>query len=165
MTNKSDEILSVWSELFVAHALSIKNIAKEIAPEAPLTLDEYDLLLVLSRSPHKKLRLSALAEAVVYTKSGISRITKRLAERKLLTIEHCPDDKRGALAVLAESGKAALNLTWKSYSKGILNNLSSCLTLEEAILLRKLLSKIVNHLQPNALVRIGKKVGSSFDLG
>jgi len=50
MSNKNAEILSLWAELFVAHPLAVRKVEARIKGKAPLGLDEYDILLILSRS-------------------------------------------------------------------------------------------------------------------
>jgi len=119
MSTKTEEIEEAWGAFFLAHALAIRSVETFIKDKAPLSLDEYDLLLSIARHPHGRPRFSELAQATVFTRSGISRITKRLEQRQLLAREECNDDKRGAYAVLTSAGKDAMKETWKWYSRGI----------------------------------------------
>lgn len=158
MATKDDEILSAWAEFFVSHALAVREIERDMASKAPLTLDEYDVLLVISRSPDGQLRFSAIAEATVYTRSGITRIVKRLEEAGYLEKKECPDDKRGSLAALTEKGRKAMRETWRWYSAAVLKVFSPCFTRSEALQLQQLLARITGQLSSDSLVRIRSRV-------
>lgn len=156
--NKSEELLlSAWASFFVAHGLSVRKIEAELEGKAPLSLDEYDVLLITSRSPDEKIRLSSLAEATVFTRSGITRITKRLQERGLLDREECDKDKRGSFAVLTTSGRKALKDTWKFYSRSILNLFQPCFSDSDAQKLGSLLERVIEQARSEPLVQIRKK--------
>ena len=157
MGTKDEEILGVWSELFVGHALAIRAVEAAMSEKAPLSIDEYDVMLCISRAEKQRIRFSHLAEASIYTKSGITRIIKRLEEEGFVAREECPNDKRGTFAVLSDAGKQALRETWKWYSTAILKVLSPCYTQNEAQKLRELLEKIVEHLSGVDLVQISRK--------
>jgi DNA-binding MarR family transcriptional regulator len=157
MATKNEELLGVWSELFVGHALAVREIETQIQGKATLSLDEYDLLLVISRSAENRLRFSALADATIYTRSGITRIAKRMIEEGYLEREECPSDKRGAYAVLTDKGKAALRETWRWYSAAIVKIFSPCFNQDEAKTLAELLSRIPAQLRNEPLVQIKKK--------
>jgi DNA-binding MarR family transcriptional regulator len=159
MSEKSVEILAVWSELFVAHPLAIKKVEKLMRGKSLLGLDEYDLLLVISRYPGNKCRFTTLAEETLYTKSGVSRVSKRMLDRGYLIKEICPEDKRGAYAVLTKNGIEALKETWVIYSQAILEVISPCFDVESARQLRTLLGKLIDHLREDALIPMPKRVG------
>jgi DNA-binding MarR family transcriptional regulator len=69
-----------------------------------LPLSSFEVLLHLSRQPERRMRLSALAESVVLTQSGISHLIDRLEQAELVRREPSPGDGRGAYAVLTEEG-------------------------------------------------------------
>jgi DNA-binding MarR family transcriptional regulator len=154
MSSKKDELLSAWAAFFVAHGLSIKEIEDDLRGKTPLSLEEYDVLLVLSRFPQGKTRLSNLASATVFTRSGITRITNRLGARGLLLREVCKEDRRGALATITPAGKEAMRSTWRLYSRAILSLLEPCFTENEAQQLSRLLQKVINRVRNDQLVQI-----------
>lgn len=154
MASKNDEILRVWSELFVGQALAVQAVELAIAGKAPLSIAEYDVLLCISRSPQRSVRFSALAEAVIYTKSGITRLVKRLESEGYVRRQECPEDKRVTYAVLTEEGDRALQETWHWYGKAVLEILSPCFSALEAQTLRELLGRIVQKLSKPELVNI-----------
>lgn len=154
--SKNQEILAAWSEFFVAHALSVRQIENEIKGKAPLSLDEYDLLLVLSRSVGQRLRFSALADATIYTRSGITRIIKRMEKEGYILRQSCPEDRRGSYAFLTKAGQKALAETWRWYSQAVINIFSKCFNKNEAEQLASLLARVVDSLTQPSLVQISK---------
>lgn len=156
MANKKDMLLQAWAALFEAHPMAVKKVELLIEDISPLGLDEYDFMLCLSREESHKARLSLLAEKTLYTRSGISRVSKRMLERGYIKLEQCREDKRGAYAVLLPKGVEVLKKSWQVYSRAIVETLDPCLSLEEAKVLEKILGKIIDQLRGNALVQIKK---------
>lgn len=156
MAKHSPVIQAAWANFFLGHSLAVKAIEKELKGKAPLTLDEYDVLLAVKRSPGARTRFSSLAAATVYTKSGITRITKRLENEGLLKKESCPTDKRGAFATVSDRGEQAMKETWKYYSKAIEHVFGSCFSEREAMMLAAVLEKLCDALSPE-LVQIDPK--------
>jgi DNA-binding MarR family transcriptional regulator len=154
MASKDEEILRVWSELFVGHALAVRAVEAQMSSKAPLTINEYDVMLCISRSLGQRIRLSALADTAIYTKSGITRVIKRLEHEGYVFREECPADKRGSFAILTDNGKQALKETWRWYSAAILKIFGPCFSHAEAQKLRELLGRLVEKLSVPELVQI-----------
>jgi len=156
VNTKNDEILNTWAELFVSHALLVREVESRLSGKAALSLNEYDVLLTVARSPALKIRFSDLATATVYTKSGITRIVKRLEASGYLGREVCEQDKRGIYAVLTDAGKKAMKETWKHYRLAVIELLDPVFNQIEVKELGLLLSKVVRHLQEVPLVQINR---------
>ena len=118
-------------------------------------MHEYDVLLTISRSPEQRIRYSQLVEQTVYTKSGISRVSKRLEQRGHLERVRCEEDRRGAYAQLTTKGKKALAETWTSYSAAILEFFEPALNQQDAKDLIRITEKLISQLKPDSLVKIG----------
>ncbi|MCB0328440.1 MAG: MarR family transcriptional regulator [Bdellovibrionales bacterium] len=157
MSAKSTDILNAWGAFFVAHALAVKEIQEEILEVSPLTLHEYDVLLAVSRAEGQCLRYSTLAEQSIFTRSGITRVAKRLEDRKFLERQQCSTDKRGAYACLTPEGETALKKCWMVYSRAILNIFDSALTQSDAKELERLMEKVIQQMRPEPLVKIGSR--------
>lgn len=67
----------------------------------------YDVLVQLELAPDKRLRMQDLADAVIVTRSGLTRLVDRMEKAGLVRREPCEDDRRGLYAVLTEEGRAA----------------------------------------------------------
>jgi len=73
-----------------------------------LTMAEYEILVQLSESPERRLRMAELAESAYQSRSRLSHTCSRLESKGLVNREPCEDDKRGVNAVLTAAGVAAL---------------------------------------------------------
>lgn len=155
MATKTEDLLETWGAFFLSHALAVKQIEERLGADSPLSLDEYNMLLVISRSAGGRIRFSALASHMVFTRSGITRVTSRLEKRGLLERHECAEDRRGAYAVLTPKGKEAMRETWKHYSREILAVFEPCFNQTEARQLKALLERLIGSLQNEPLVQIG----------
>ncbi len=120
MDREPDETrLAAWRALLNAHAAAVAAIERELAADDLVPLTWYDVLVALWEAPGRRLRLNELARAVVLSRSGLTRLVDRLERAGLLSREPCPEDRRGAFAVLTREGEAALRRAWPVYARGI----------------------------------------------
>ncbi|MBW3581309.1 MAG: MarR family transcriptional regulator, partial [Actinobacteria bacterium] len=80
------------------------QLGRRLEDECGLSLQWFDLLIRLARSPDRRLRMAELAAQTVLTPSGLTRAVDRLEEIRLIERTACPSDRRGAFAVLTEEG-------------------------------------------------------------
>lgn len=156
MSERFNELHEAWGAFFVAHALAIRKIEETMGGQAPLSLDEYDIVLGISRAAGGRIRYSALADATVFTRSGITRVIRRLEERGFVKREVCQADKRGAFAALTPDGKHAMKETWRLYSKAIIALLEPCFNRSEARTFKELLERLIEHSSGHSLIQITK---------
>lgn len=151
MTEKIDEFhLAAWRAFLNTHAIVIDRIERELAEAGHIPLSSYDVLLALAEAPERRLRMHELAEAVVLSRSGLTRLVDRLEREGLLARERCGTDRRGAYAVLTPDGLAALRRTWPVYAQGIIKHFARHLTDEEVRVLTSALGCILAAEQQNA---------------
>lgn len=87
----------------------------DLVREQQLALHEYQVLVHLSESPRKMLRMSDLAARMELSLSGTTRIVGRLESAGLLKRVRCEEDARGANAVLTYSGLKRLQEAWPTH--------------------------------------------------
>jgi len=114
-----DERLKPWRAFLVAHALITRRLDEELRAEHDLSLAEYDALLSLAESPDRRLRMRTLADRVILSKSGVTRLIDRLVADGLVTRDQCLSDARGAEAVLTDAGLARLRRASRTHLRGI----------------------------------------------
>jgi DNA-binding MarR family transcriptional regulator len=138
--------LDAWRALLNAHSEVIDLIERDLAREHRVPLRFYDVLTSLAKAPGSRLRLSELADAVVLSRSGLSRLVDRLEEIGLIAREISNEDRRGAFAILTRKGKQALHHAWPVYGKGIQKYFACHLSAKEASILNRLLRRVSqNH--------------------
>ncbi len=124
--------MAAWQVFLGAHAAIIARIERDLAAAGVIPLTWYDVLIELYEAPDRRLRLHELADAVVLSRSGLTRLVDRLAAAGLLRREPDPADRRGAFAVLTAEGVRALGRAWPVYSRGIDRYFARDLNDEEA---------------------------------
>jgi DNA-binding MarR family transcriptional regulator len=73
--------LAAWSKLMGAHARLVQRVGRGLAAVTTLPLGSYNVLRLLQEAPGCRLRLGELAGAVHLTRSGVTRLAKRLERR------------------------------------------------------------------------------------
>lgn len=124
--------LAAWRAFLKAHATVVDRIDHDLAAEQRLSLSSYDVLIELYEAPDRRLRMHELAQRIVLSRSGLTRLVDRLETEGLLIRDRCGTDRRGAYAVITEQGIAALRKAWPIYAQGISRYFAQWLTQEEA---------------------------------
>jgi DNA-binding MarR family transcriptional regulator len=139
----SAQHLAAWRTFLKAHATIIDHIDHDLVAAKLPPLSTYDVLIELYEAPEGRLRMHELAERVVLSRSGLTRLVDRLEAEELLRRDRSGADRRGAYAVITEQGIAALRRTWPIYARGISEYFAQWLTLEESQLLETALRRIL----------------------
>lgn len=146
--DKLDELrLAAWRNFLTAHANLIDTIDRELKAADRLPLNWYDVLIELFEAPEKRLRLHELAQKVVLSRSGITRLVDRLEAAGLLQREVARGDRRGAFATLTDRGKDAIKKSWLPYSKGIAKHFGAHVSEEEAQIIRDVFARMIEAKQ------------------
>ena len=115
----SEAELRAWQALLHAHHDVVGTLDRELQEEHDLSFSEYDVLLRLARAPSRALRMSDLAERVLMSPSGLTRLVDRLEGMGLVKRGEDPDDGRVALASLTDKGLRAVRRAASSHLRGI----------------------------------------------
>ena len=114
-----DPRLAPWRAFLGAHARISRRLDEELRAEHDLSLGEYDALLSIAEAPARRIRMNQLAEQVILSKSGVTRLIDRLVADGLVVRDHCLSDARGAEAVLTEAGLQRLRSAARTHLRGI----------------------------------------------
>lgn len=101
------EQIAAW-RAFVHAFLATTRLTELSLHGSQLDPSDYDVLVTLAEAPREGVRPSELAERVLLTKSGITRLVDRLVERGLIERRVCPTDRRGQLVALTPRGRHLL---------------------------------------------------------
>ena len=104
-----DEQFAWRSFIFAAMSIleELSNVL-ETDPAIDLTLHEYEILVHLSEQDEQRIRMSDLADLVVHSRSRLTHTATRLSGRGLVERRKVPDDGRGVLLVLTDTGRELL---------------------------------------------------------
>jgi DNA-binding MarR family transcriptional regulator len=97
-----------WRAYLDATRLLLRDLDRQLEADAGISLTDYELLVQLSEAPDLRLRMRDLADAVLSTRSGMTRAVTRLERAGWVRRAECEEDRRGMYAELTPSGLAKL---------------------------------------------------------
>jgi DNA-binding MarR family transcriptional regulator len=127
-TALTEEELRAWQALLHAHHQVVETLDEELQAEHDLALTEYDVLLRLAREDDGALRMTDLADRVLMSPSGLTRLVDRLATRGMVDRREDPEDGRVALASITSRGRRALRNAARTHLRGIREHFTGKLT-------------------------------------
>lgn len=139
----STEHFSMWRSFIEAHSSVVRTLEQAMQEEHGVPLTWFDVLLHLEEAPQRRLRLGELAESVILTRSGITRLVDRMVEAGVIRREPCPDDRRGHYAVITQQGKDTIERVGPSHSKKAQDIFLNHVSAEEAALMRSVFVRVL----------------------
>ena len=128
--------------LLEAHRAALQVLAKELAAECRLPLAWYDALAHLGEAEGRRLRMHALADAVLLSDSGITRIVERMEAAGLVRRRMAHDDRRAVEVALTPKGLRLLRRAWRIHARGIARHFGDHVTVGEAKAVTRALRKV-----------------------
>ena len=123
-TRLRDTELRAWQALIHAHHDVTRRLEDELKGEFGLSMADYDVLLRLARAGDGGLRMMQLAERVLMSPSGLTRVVDRLVGEGLVRRERMKDDARAMLVRLTERGRKRLRSAAGTHLRGIRQHFS-----------------------------------------
>ena len=133
-----------WERSLTAVSLLLRKFDLSMQAEAEISIIWYDVLLHLNLAEGKKMRMQALAESLILTRSGVTRLVDRIEKAGLVRREAAAEDRRGYYAILTDEGLTALNRAQKRHRKDIKEFYGSHLSEKERQSLYVLMSKVLD---------------------
>ena len=140
-----DQQFEAWKALLRAQSELIGTLDRELQAERGLPITFFDVLIQLSQAGGR-LRMSELANAVLLSRSGVTRLVDRMARDGLVRREACPTDRRSMYATLTAKGKRALAQARPVHLRGVAEHFGRHLSDEEA----KTLAAALGRMAPSA---------------
>ncbi len=137
--------LAVWRLFLRAHSRLTRRLEADLIAEHSLPLASYDVLLTLVEAPNRRLRMTELADRVVLSRSGMTRLVDRLEREGLVVREACANDARGMFTVLTDAGYQRLRKASRTHLRGIDEYAVSKLTPDELETFGKTLAKLLDE--------------------
>ncbi len=111
--------LDSWRSFLRAHAAITRVLEAELEAEQQLSLAAYDVLVQLAEAPGRRLRMTELADAVLLSRSGVTRLVDRLERAGLVARSRVAADGRGVAAELTDDGLSRLRRAAVTHLRGI----------------------------------------------
>jgi DNA-binding MarR family transcriptional regulator len=148
-TSLGAEHEKAWRAHLRAHALLARQLDAELRAECGITLNVYDALVQLSEARGRQLRMKDLAEALVYSQSGLTRVVDTLERLSYARREVDPTDRRAFLVTLTGEGLQALRAAWKVHTRGVNEYWARHVTTAQARTIAEAFGAVRAHLEPS----------------
>jgi DNA-binding MarR family transcriptional regulator len=115
----SNQELATWRAFLRAHSQMLRRIGRDLEEADLPPLMWYDVLAALRDAPEQRLRQVEIAERVLLSHSGLSRLIDRMQQRGLVERRVCETDRRAFFVALTGEGTEMLERMWPVYRRGI----------------------------------------------
>lgn len=111
--------LVAWVRLLRGHAAATRAMSAQLSAEHGLTINDYEALIILSRAEEGPMRRVDLADELLLTASGVTRLLDGLERHGWVERATCETDRRVVYAVLTDAGRAKLEEASGTHLTGV----------------------------------------------
>ena len=144
--SRRDQQLAPWRSFLRAHARVSRRLDEDLRNRHGLSLQEYETLLHLAEADDRRLRMGRLADSLLLSKSGVTRLVDRLVDDGLVERSSCPSDARGAEAALTPAGLARLRAAAPTHLQGIRDHFLAAIETADLTVVERAMDSISDRL-------------------
>jgi DNA-binding MarR family transcriptional regulator len=137
-----------WRAWLYSSQLLMDRLDRELTHQTGISHAYYEILVALSETPGRMMRMSELADRCLSSRSRLSHAVSRLEERGWVRRQVCAEDGRGQLAVLTEEGFAALEAAAPVHVESVRTHLFDQLSPAQIESMREIGETLLRHLDP-----------------
>ena len=137
-----DEKVKLFALLLETNARLSRSLGLELESTCDLPLAWFDVLLQLRKSPEGRLKMNQIADAIVHSTGGTTRLIDRLEVAGLVERQNCPSDRRAIHVAITALGNERLDDALDVHLGYLDENLATRLTKVEREQLADLLTKL-----------------------
>ena len=104
-----DDRITLWGLLLEVQAGIGRRLERELRAEIDIPDAWFEVLLRIGRTPRQAVRMTDLANQVLFSSGGFTKLADRMEQAGLIRREPCPDDRRAIFAVLTPEGRQVLD--------------------------------------------------------
>jgi DNA-binding MarR family transcriptional regulator len=138
----SSPTVTAWIRLLRTHAAVTRELSAKLVGDHDLTINDYEALLHLSRSEEGAMRRVDLAERLLLTPSGVTRLLDGLERDGWVRKGTCSSDARVTYAVLTDEGRERLEAASRSHLAQVRTLFEERLSHDELAALADLLGRL-----------------------
>jgi DNA-binding MarR family transcriptional regulator len=135
-----------WRAYIDGSTRLLEILDRDLKRRHGLSVPEYEILVRLSESPQRRVRMAELADSANHSRSRLSHAVSRLESRGLVRRGSCPQDGRGVYANLTEDGFAALDRAARDHVEVVRDNFIDVLDPEDLRAVGRAFQAILSHL-------------------
>ncbi|MHB1088473.1 MAG: MarR family winged helix-turn-helix transcriptional regulator [Acidimicrobiales bacterium] len=137
-----DERVVLFGLLLETNARLSKSLGLALEAQCDLPLAWFEVLLQLRKSPDGRLKMAQVADAIVHSTGGTTRLIDRLEEAGLVERQLCPTDRRAIHVAITDLGNQRLDEALSVHLEYLQDTLVSRLSGHERATLTDLLTKL-----------------------
>jgi DNA-binding MarR family transcriptional regulator len=118
-TSKTSAAIDAFVRLVRAHAAVTRQLSAQLSADHGLNISAYEALLHLARAPDSRMRRVDLANGLLLSAGGVTRLLDGLERDGFVARDECASDRRVSYAVLTPAGRAKLREASKSHVRQI----------------------------------------------
>ena len=138
-----DEKVLLFGLLLETNARLAKDFGAELEAKCDVPLAWFDVLLQLRRNESGRLKMNQIAEAIVHSTGGTTRLIDRLEEMGYVRRENCPSDRRAIFVAITDAGNHKLDEALAVHVAFLETSLAQRLNDAERVALSGLLNKLI----------------------
>jgi DNA-binding MarR family transcriptional regulator len=142
LSTQASAALDAFVGLVRSHAATTRALSAQLVAEHGLTINDYEALLRLSQAEGRRLRRVDLAQALLLTASGVTRLLEGLERAGLVEKAACETDLRVTYAVLTDAGYERLRAASESHVAAVRALFEERFSNEELARLAELLGRL-----------------------
>jgi DNA-binding MarR family transcriptional regulator len=143
-----DEKVQLFGLLLETNARLARSLGLELESTCELPLAWFDVLLQLRRAPDGRLRMNEIADAIVHSTGGTTRLIDRLEGAQLVERRNCPSDRRAIHVAITDQGNTKLDEALRVHLEYLEGSLANRLSDDERATLAMLLTKLNRPARP-----------------
>jgi DNA-binding MarR family transcriptional regulator len=116
---KTSAAIEAFTALVRSSVGVTRRLSAQLSADHGLTINDYEALLLLARAPESRMRRVDLANSLLLTASGVTRLLDGLERDGFVARDVSPSDRRVSYAVLTEAGRNKLRVASKSHVRQI----------------------------------------------
>lgn len=132
----------VWRHYLRASQEIREELERDLMASHKLSLNEYEVMVVLSEQPEHAARMSQLADELVNSRSRLTHTIGRMERRGLVVRSACSEDGRGVLCRLTDAGYRELQVAAPDHVESVRRHIFDKLTEEEVAWVGRIFSKL-----------------------
>jgi len=146
----TDHELAAWRGLLEAHARVTQQLDAQMHAEHGSSVSAYEVLMFLADAPEYRMRMSDIAQSVLLSRSGCTRLVDRLVELGYVTRCAASTDGRGLYAELTDTGLDKAQAARATHREGVRRFFLDHLTTTDQIALGDIWTRFHTHSTPSA---------------
>ena len=141
---REDPGFTGWLTLLQAQSVVVDALERSLQAERGLPLAWFEVLIQLSAADDGQMKMQDLAQAVLLSKSGLTRLVDRMVAAGLVSRGACATDRRIVYAVVTDAGRVALREAIPVHTRALGEHFSKHLTPAELGMIRSTLTKVLD---------------------